>query len=181
MDFYFVILFFHIASALGLFMGMSLEWVGTTKLQNFTTTEEASEWVKFLGSLKGLFIGAGILLLLTGIYLTAAKWHWTPWIIVSILLWLYIALHGSVVSGNKIKKLSNMIHSNTPPAKDELHGQVNKLRLISLVQSRLAVGLGTIFIMTVKPDLLGSIGVVIVAVILGLVPFWAKGKVPATN
>ena len=52
MEFYFVVLFFHISGAFVLFMGMSLEWVGITKLNGSENLEKAREWVKFLSSLK---------------------------------------------------------------------------------------------------------------------------------
>ena len=51
MSFYYVVLFFHISGALILFMGLSLEWVGISRLNSAVNPEQAGDWVKFLYSL----------------------------------------------------------------------------------------------------------------------------------
>jgi len=58
---------------------------------------------------------------------------------------------------------------------------VRKLKLIKLLQSRLVIGLGAVFIMTVKPKIAGSIIVVLIAVILGFLPLLTKQKTTAPN
>jgi hypothetical protein len=176
MSFYLVVLFFHISGALILFMGMSLEWLGIAKLNNAAKPEQTREWAKFLASLKFAYMSAGILLFITGIYMAAARWGWTPWIIVSFLLWLFLILHGSVVSGGKVRKFRALLNSSSSPTSVELNEQLSKLKLMNLLQSRVVVGLGAVFIMTVKPDIVGAIGVVIVAIILGIMPILSKGK-----
>ncbi len=174
MEFYFVVLFFHISGAFVLFMGMSLEWVGISKLNGSANSEQAREWVKFLSSLKFAYISAGFLLLITGIYLAAAKWGWTPWIIVSFLLWLFLVVHGSAVINGKVKRFGKSLDSAKDLTTQELQRQISKLKLLNLLQTRLVVGLGAVFIMTVKPNLVGAVVVVIVAVILGIVPLLFK-------
>ncbi len=176
MDFYFVVLFFHISGAFILFMGMSLEWVGNTRLNNSTEREQAIDWVNFLSSLKFAFMSGGILLLITGIYLAATKWGWTPWILVSFLLWLFLTLHGSVVTGRRVAKFNIFLNSNPNVVNSELNLKISNLKLMNLLQSRLAVGLGAVFIMTVKPNLQGSIIIVIIAIIFGIIPLLSKRK-----
>jgi len=181
MKFYDVILFLHISSALALFMGMAIAWIGIVRVQIAFNRIQFDEWIKVLSSLKALFISSGSLLLLTGAYMASTKWGWTPWIIVSFLLWLYIVLHSSLVLGKRIRTLRNLLEPNSKDINDELHQEINKLKLINHLQSELAVGLGTVFIMTVKPDLVGSICVVIVAIILGTVPLLSKSKTLESN
>ena len=113
--------------------------------------------------------------------MASTKWGWTPWIIVSFLLWLYIVLHSSLVLGKRIRQLRNQFEPGPQDINGEIHQKINKLRLINHLQSELAVGLGTVFIMTVKPDLVGSICVVIVAIILGTVPLLSKSKTLESN
>ncbi len=181
MDFYFVVLFFHISGAFILFMGMSLEWVGNSRLNGSTKKEQAIDWVNFLSSLKFAFMIGGILLLITGIYLAAAKWGWTPWILVSFLLWLYITLHGSIVTGRKVVKFNGFLNENPAISSNELINRISSLKLMNLLQSRLAVGMGAVFIMTVKPNLQGSIIIVIIALNLGIVPLLSKRKTGVQN
>ncbi len=176
MQFYFVILFLHISSALALFMGMAIAWVGMVRLQLADNKIQINEWSKVLSSLKSIFISSGILLLLTGAYMASTKWGWTPWIIVSFLLWLYLVLHSSIVLGKRIRTLREYLDSNSEKSNDELHKYIIKVKLINHLQSELSVGLGTVFIMTVKPELIGSICVVIVAIILGVIPLLSKKK-----
>jgi hypothetical protein len=176
MQFYYVILFLHISSALALFMGMAIAWVGIVRLQLADNKIQINEWIKVLSSLKSIFISSGILLLLTGAYMASTKWGWTPWIIVSFLLWLYIVLHSSIVLGKRIRTLRTYLDSNSEKSSKELHEYINKAKLINHLQSELAVGLGTVFIMTVKPELVGAICVVIVAIILGTLPLLSKKK-----
>jgi hypothetical protein len=181
MSFYYVVLFFHISGALILFMGLSLEWVGISRLNSAVNPEQAGDWVKFLSSLKVAFISGGTLLLITGIYLAAARWGWTAWIIVSFLLWLFLTIHGSVVTGAKVKKFSKFLTSASDMTAADLSMYISKLKLIKLLQSRLVIGLGAVFIMTVKPKIAGSIIVVLIAVILGFLPLLTKQKTTAPN
>lgn len=159
-------------------MGMSIEWVGVTRLNSAAQLEQAADWVNFLSSLKLAYMSGGILLLITGIYMAATKWGWTPWIIVSFLLWLFLTLQGSVITGRKVVKFNKQLKSSQGISPGELNLQIGKLKLMNLLQSRLAVGFGAIFIMTVKPDIVGSVIIVIIAFILGIVPFLSK---PRTN
>ncbi len=176
MEFYFVVLFFHITSAFTLFMGMAIEWIGLSRIQLAVNREQMNEWVKFLSSLKFLFITAGILLIVTGAYMASSKWGWTPWMLVSLIIWIYLAIHGSLVTLKKVKKFGQYLNSNLAMSNADLHGHLIKLKLINFLQSEVAVGIGAIFIMTVKPDLVGSIGVILVAIILGIAPLLFKRK-----
>ncbi len=176
MEFYFVILFIHITSALVLFMAMAIEWVGISKLQLALKREQIDEWVKFILPLKYIFMSVGTLLLLTGAYMVSAKWNWSAWIIVAMLMWLFLFLHIILVTGKRVEKLSKLINSNSQMSDTELHGFIGTLSLMNLLQSEIAVGLGQIFIMTIKPDLVGSVCVIIVAIILGIAPLLLKQK-----
>ena len=174
MEFYLIVLFVHITSALVLFMAMAIEWVGITKLQHVANREQVAEWIKSILPLKYLFMSVGTLLLITGAYMVSAKWNWSAWIIVSMLLWLFLFLHITLVTGKRVEKLNKLLMSESQLPNIELQGYINNLSLINLLQSEIAVGLGQIFIMTVKPDLVGSVCVIIVAVILGIIPVLAK-------
>ena len=176
MEFYFVILFIHITSALVLFMAMAIEWVGISKLQLALKREQIDEWIKFILPLKYIFMSVGTLLLLTGAYMVSAKWNWSAWIIVAMLMWLFLFLHIILVTGKRVEKLSKLINSNSQMSDTELHGFIGTLSLMNLLQSEIAVGLGQIFIMTIKPDLVGSVCVIIVAIILGIAPLLLKRK-----
>ena len=176
MEFYFVILFIHITSALVLFMAMAIEWVGISKLQLALKREQIDEWIKFILPLKYIFMSVGTLLLLTGAYMVSAKWNWSAWIIVAMLMWLFLFLHIILVTGKRVEKLSKLINSNSQMSDTELHGFIGTLSLMNLLQSEIAVGLGQIFIMTIKPDLVGSVCVIIVAIILGIAPLLLKQK-----
>jgi hypothetical protein len=85
-------------------------------------------------------------------------------------------LHSSIVLGKRIRTLREYLDSNSEKSNDELHKYIIKVKLINHLQSELSVGLGTVFIMTVKPELIGSICVVIVAIILGVIPLLSKKK-----
>ena len=176
MEFYLIVLFLHITSALVLFMAMAIEWVGITKLQHTSNREQVGEWVKTILPLKYLFMSVGTLLLITGAYMVSTKWDWSAWIIVSMLLWLFLFLHITLVTGKRFEKLSKLLKSDSQMSNTELQGFINNLGLINLLQSEIAVGLGQIFIMTVKPDVVGSVCVVIVAIILGILPLLTKSK-----
>jgi len=176
MEFYLLILFIHITSALVLFMAMAIEWVGISKLQLAVKRDQIDEWIKYILPLKYVFMGIGTLLLFTGAYLVSAKWNWTAWIIAAMLMWLFLFLHIILVTGKRLEKLSKLINSNSQMSDTELHGQIGKLSLMNLLQSEIAVGLGQIFIMTIKPDVVGSVCVIIVAIILGIIPLLMKQK-----
>lgn len=106
-------------------------------------------------------------LLLSGIYMMVTVWGGVAWITVSIgtlllLALLAIPINRRVATIERTELAENGLLSLT------FSGFLQHPLLWVFIQTRMTVVLGIVFLMTVKPDLPGSLLTIGIAVILGL-------------
>lgn len=152
MSLYTIALFLHIVGALVLFAILTVE--GVSLRQGFM----AARLNRILGPISAATI------LFPGIYMVVSQWAWNGWVVVGIAAWVLIAVAGAATG---IGLLS---------------GRLN-LRSAALSWSiRVGMALGAVFIMTVKPDLIPSVIVVVAGAVLGgAVGSAAMSRMPPAN
>ena len=74
MSFYFFVLFLHITGAMGIFVGMGLEWLIVHNFKRATTYSQALQWTDSFRLLPAIFSISSILILASGIYMWAETW-----------------------------------------------------------------------------------------------------------
>jgi hypothetical protein len=168
MTLYTVVLFVHVVSALGVFAALSLEAVGLVHLRRATTANEARLWIEFAPGLPALAIGALVLLLLSGIFMTAQMAGWAlAWPRVAMGALILIGPLGAI-TGRRMRAIRGACAANHPNEADLL-GKLRDPFLKHSMNIRIALVLGIVLLMTAKPELRESLGVVVSAILLGFV------------
>lgn len=171
MSFYTVALFAHILGVLGVFVGIALDWVTILHLRRAQTVALVREVTSLVGFQVRLIQISALLLLVAGIYLTVTVWSRdTPWIVVSLAALIVMGALSGGVDGRRLAAIRKAAGASSdaalPPA---LQRRMADPVLVISVQTAVMVGLGAVFLMTTKPDWLGSLIALAVAVVLGVV------------
>ena len=156
MSIYSIALFLHIVGALALFAALALEWVGLRQIRSATPSEQVRIWLGVLTAAGKAGFPSMLVTVVTGVYMMVTVWGRTPWLAVTVgALVLMIVL--ARVAAPRLKGLEQfMVAANDP------------LLWVS-IQTRAAIALGIVFLKVAKPDLVGSLLTVGVAVALGVV------------
>jgi hypothetical protein len=167
MNLYAIALFLHITGALGLFLGLGMEGLVLKHLGSSTTNRQVLAWRSSMKLMRIIFAVAAILLLIPGLYLVGESWRFTPWVVVGIILLFALAGYGSV-TGKKIGLIINSIINNNEPLPEEMRKKLSDQFLLKTYKIRFLVTSGIIYIMTLKTGWIGTIAVIVVAFVIGL-------------
>jgi len=179
MSFYTLALFAHILGVLGLFVGLSFIWAGVLRLRRARTVAQVREGIGLTGVVRGLVPTASVLILVAGIYMTVTAWDsGPPWILLSLVGLIVMGVLGGVVSARRLGAIekSAAVEDVAEPISQALQRRVADPILLASVQTAGIIGLGVVFLMTAKPDLLGSLITLAVTLVLGpvSVQFWRR-------
>jgi hypothetical protein len=173
MRFYSLALFAHLVGVLGLFITIGVQWICTLHLRRAQTVAQVREWTSLVGGLFKLGPASGLLLLVAGMYMTATAWNMnTPWITVSFFTLLFLIALGLGVTLRQLRAIrreastAEAAAASIPPAMQRL---IDAPLLWTVVQVMGSTALGVVLLMTLKPDLAGSLLVLAAALILGVV------------
>jgi uncharacterized membrane protein len=171
MSIYSLALFAHLLGVLGLFAGLSLDWISLLRLRQAQTLTQVREATGLSGIQARLLPLAVLVLLVAGIYMTATTWGWgTPWILVSLAGLVLIGVLANSVSGRRLRAIERAANtegsSETLPA--ALRRQIADPILLTALQTAVVIGVGVVFLMTTKPDLFGSLLTMAGAIVLGV-------------
>ncbi len=171
-------LFLHVVGALGYFIVFGLEWSTLLNLQRASRAEEVRQWGGMMGMVRWLGPVSMILILLAGIYMAATAWSGAAWIVAAFVTMVLIAPLG-VLSSVRLAAIGRASATVNGPLSQSLNEQLHHPLLRTYLQLRTAMAVGIIFLMTVKPDMLGavvSIGVAIVAGLVSSLPVWSNRR-----
>jgi hypothetical protein len=108
------------------------------------------------------------LVLLFGLHMVAVSWGPIPWAMVALgTLVVYSSLAG-VTNSRRIPALRRASAEGLAPRSSELLPLLQGSRPLTVLYVRTGSALAIVFLMTVKPDLAGSLIAVIAGAILGL-------------
>ena len=167
MSVYSISLFLHIVGALGIFAALGLEWAGLINLRRATEAGQVREWVKLLAAPR--FVGgpAGLITLVTGIYMSATRWGPQGWIIVGLAGMVLIAVLGAGVSGRRAGAIARAIPVGGGPIPATLARQLHDPVLIRWLRVRTALFLGIVFLMSTRPSWGGALAAMGIATVSG--------------
>jgi hypothetical protein len=190
MNFYAVVLFAHILGMLGLFIAISLQWTSILRLRQAQTIAQVREWMSLTVALRKIPLTATLLILVTGLYMTLTEWSWRiPWIDISLALLIFGSILGTRVNSRRLKAIRRAVMAVENPAEAipvELQSHINDPILWTSVHTISAMNLGVVFLMTTKPNLVGSLIALVVVLTLGIISaqLWRsprKATVPVTK
>ena len=158
MTIYSAVLFIHVISAIGLFIALAAEGAILLRIRTARSVEEARFFVRAFQRLRIVAIPSFLGILVGGLYL-ALKWgggtFWIPFALGATLL---IMLIGGLVTGERIARSRKVLSSAENDVPIETVPAVAKDNALFLSYGlRMGLGLGIVFLMTTKPDLLGSL------------------------
>jgi hypothetical protein len=168
MNVYSIVLFLHIVGALGFFAALGLEWTSLRQLRHATTAEQVREWIRVPADMGRVGLVSMLTLLISGFYMMATDWGGVAWIMVTLGAIVLMILLGIALTGRRMAAIGRAVTEETGPVSPTLHRLLHHPLLWISIQTRVAIGLGIVFLMTVKPDLIGSLLTISVATVLGL-------------
>lgn len=172
---YSIALFLHITGALMLFASISIEWLCVINMRNSTVVETIKESIFNYSRLTAINLTAMILILIPGIYMMAVVWKNASWISIAFIGIILLAVVGGAVTGRKMKIIKKIMskENNISPL---LRSLLNDNSLMLSIKMRTTISLGIIFLMAVKPDMIGSIVTLVTSVIIGFLPLKTKTR-----
>ncbi len=173
--------FLHLAGMAGLFIGYGLEWVSTGRLRHATTANAARTWLGTYRLSLPLSGPSLLLLILTGGYMAGVTGASRGgWILVSFL---GIAIALGIGFGLVMPRMKR-IKADLPEGEAALTGtglsRVQDGVIVTLIRVRAFLALGIVYLMVVKPALIASCGVLLIAMAIGaLTALGARSKAAA--
>lgn len=186
MNFYPIAVFLHIVGALGFFIALGLEWKSLLQLRHATSIEIVRVWHRIASQSGRLGMPSMLVLLASGFYMMFTSWRGAAWILVSLAAIVIMAVITIALSGPRLAAIGRVLASEQGALSDSVRNTVNHPLLWVAMQARLGLALGIVFLMSVKPDLAGSLLAIVIALLLGLataVPFLKREQArqePAT-
>jgi hypothetical protein len=171
MSIYGIVLFIHVIGAIGYFLGIGTWLFILLGLWRAQRVEEVRALIH-LNNLSAPFgAGSAGVLLIAGLYLTITAWSLlTGWILVALVsLMVMVPTTAALIAPRRsaiVKQLAREVPGGqfSLALSQRIHDPV----LLVTLQTVAALLLGIVFLMTTKPELVGSLIVMAVALALGL-------------
>lgn len=176
MNYYLIVKLIHIIGALGFFMALGTEWLSLSYARNATTSEQVRERLQISRSAQRLGPFSMLTILITGIYMMATVWHRVGWLLVALGALILIVVLGAALTRPRMAAVGQTLATEKGPVSSSLQRLLNNSLLWLSLRTRVSIALGIVFLMTLKPELLGSLITITVAIVLGLV-----FSLPASN
>jgi hypothetical protein len=171
MSIYSIVLFLHIIGAIGYFLGIGI-WLFILLGLRWAQRIEHVRALIHLNDLSAPFSGASaVLLLITGLYLAITAWSLlTSWILVALISLLVMVPITAVLIAPRRSAIVKEMAREAPGGElsPALERHIDDSILAMVCTTGAALLLGLVFLMTTKPDLVGAILVMIVALVLGV-------------
>jgi hypothetical protein len=182
MSFYYIALFVHILGVGAFFGAIGVVMTGTVLMRRAQTVEQLRERAGLASSVDNLFPFIVLVLLVPAIYMVFTTWGWTTaWINTALIAMLLKLPLGPAINGRRL----NAIHKAAQaapggPIEASLQAQKNDPVLWISICVFTGVTIGILFLMTVKPDLPGSLSTMVIALLLAFISGWFSkgGAVP---
>jgi Predicted integral membrane protein (DUF2269) len=167
---YQIALFIHILGVLCLMSGHTLIHVSLEAMRRAQQVEQVRDWIAIAVGLDTFMPFFALAILLPGISMAWTVWGWTtPWIDVSLALFLIMMILGPVLLGRRFAALNNMVKMTVPGSiQVPLAAQIRDRTLWTIENTFTSLLLAILFLMTVKPNLLGTVIVVSIGFVVGL-------------
>ena len=173
MSLYSIVVFVHVVAAFGLFVAMGLEWVVVARVRRVETAEQARDLLDLLEVIRSLSPASMGVLLLAGIYMAATVWGGVPWIVGAFVALLLLPPLGALTLW-RLPRIAEQMAGERGPLSDARRRQLTDPLLTASIQTRTAIAVGIVFLMTNKPDAVGSAAAIATAVLLGFAVSWPE-------
>lgn len=169
MNAYSIVLFIHIVAAMGFFIALGVEWISLRQMRAATTYEQIRESMRTSRGIQRLGMASMLTILAAGFYLMAMEWGGVAWIIVALGAVVVVIAVSAVLTRPQMATIGQALSTGNGPVPSATRSALHHPALWISIQTRVAIALGIVFLMSVKPDLVGSLLTITVATIAGLV------------
>jgi hypothetical protein len=168
MTIYSIALYLHIVGTLGLAVALGLEWIGLSKVRNAQVPDQFRSWMGILKGTNNLGFPSMVTTVVTGIYMMVAVWGSQAWIYVTLGSLLLVIILSIALSRPRLIAIGQSLVKEKGSVTLTLRNLVNHPLLRISIQTRVAIILGIIFLKIAKPDLVGSLLTIGVAIAIGI-------------
>ncbi len=165
---YSIALFLHIAGTLGFFVALGLEWTGLGRIRSAVPPEQVRAWMGILKGAQRVGFASMVATVITGITMMVMDPGAMAWVFVSLGALVLVIVLSVALTGPRMAGIGRALAAEKGPVSKTFHSLANHPLLLISIQTRVAIALGIVYLMTVKPDLGGSLFTIGVASILGL-------------
>lgn len=168
---YNVMLFFHILGTFFMFAAVFITLTSMIAMLHEKKSEILLEWSSLAVKMDVLLPFSVIFVLLPGLYLTFSTWGWGyAWLNLSLALLLFMTLLGPIINLPRLKVIFSTVQAETESIpSSHLLAKVRDRILWNSVMIMTMLLIAIIFLMTVKPALLGSLITLAAAIIVGFI------------
>ena len=179
-----LVLFVHVTAVLTMFAALSFEALSLFHLRRVSSLTEVRRWIDPIPRLPWVARGSLLLVFLSGVYLTVRMEAFElAWPKVAVGALLLIAPLGAL-TGWRMRAIRRAC-VETKAINSELTSRLQDPFLKVSLSIRLSLLLGILLLMSAKPDLWESIGIVGISVVVGFLlslPAWGQsGSLPAPS
>jgi hypothetical protein len=168
MSVYNLALFIHILGAFGLIATLAVEAVALRGFRTARDMEAARGWLGAGRAVRIMAPASIVVVLIVGLYLTAASGGGKPWILIALLGLILIAVIGGVLTGTRMARIASALEQGGGSLSPQLVRMLQDPVLVTSAGLRTALVIGILFLMTTKPSLLVSLIVLVIAAGAGL-------------
>ncbi len=168
---YNVILFLHILGVMLMFAAVGITLAGMIGMIFSKETNTLKIWSKVAVKMDEFLPFSVILILVPGVYLVISSWGWqVAWVNISLAALILMSLAGPIINLRRFKDILLTVNAES--------GAIPSAKLVEKVRDRVLWNsvsimtmevLGIIYLMTVKPGILGSLITLVIGAILGLI------------
>lgn len=178
--FYNIALFLHVMAGIAMFAVIGIIMVNVVRMRRAQTGEQLRERANVAFRADKLMPVILVLVLIPAIYMVFASWGWTTaWINTALIALLLASPLGPAVNTRRLEALANAAEeAPTGPLPPALLSQRDDRILWASCCTFTGILIGIVFLMTVKPGLVGSLATIVVAVALGLIMSILPRKIP---
>ncbi|WP_242336782.1 MULTISPECIES: hypothetical protein [Anaeromyxobacter] len=169
MNTYAILMFLHVLAGVGVYVALGIETVALGGLRRAETPGEAGVWLR-LHALPGrLLPGAMLVALASGAWMMATTWGHRPWILAAFIGMVGMGIAGGGVSGRAMRRLRAALATEDGAVlSPAFRAGQGSAALTGSLRVRIAIGLGILALMTLKPEAAGSALVLTASVVAGL-------------
>jgi len=165
-----LMLFVHVISDIGIFIGIGAWLLGLAALRRAQDVSQVRALAMLIQGTEPLSVVSALLTIVSGLYMLLTVWGWqTAWALValgSIIVFLPPLL--LLITEPRMRSIVRLAHvAPSGPIPEPLQGRILDPLLGTAVHTLAGVVLGIVFLMTTKPALPGSLTAMAVAVGLG--------------
>jgi hypothetical protein len=181
MPYYQIALFLHILGALGYFIALGVFYAAVLGIRRAQTVGSIHVWT---GAASGvsriLFPISTLLIVIAGIYMMVTVWgERAPWAGVALIAFPIVAIVATFIPGRRMAPLRHSAagQPQSAPVTGALWTQAHDAVTWVAVNTLAAFAIGIVYLMTLRPDALGSVIALLIALVVGLlVGFLTQGR-----